>query len=475
MPQLPCIPQLPPRRHSNYSGGRAIIFSLAVLLNGCATYRPLPLNGAIAGGVSPAPDWASLRAQASEIHHPLLRPVELDPRKGIAPDEAAVLAVLLNPALRAERDQRGIAAAQLLQAGILPNPQISGNLSPVVGGGGPASSSTAFGLGLAMDLRALIQRGANRSAAQANAGAIDLDIAWKEWQAAEAAKVAVFQLTADEAQLALAVENDQRLAENLIVVRKAVAGHQQTMVDLTTAEAASQDAHAIRLALERSVATDRLALNAAIGLPPATPLRLRAGIALPSRVDLPAAAELDANLESRRLELLALKRGYESQEARVRSAVLGQFPKLSLGVNTAQDNSKVLSVGPTIALELPIFDRNQGAIAGVRATRQKLFDEYASRVFEAHGQVAWQLSDIHALGEQIAAAETAVAVLRRQVDAYRIAANEHNLDAFSFYSAESNLNQRRLDVLKLKAQLVISRVALELAAGRYLPMETINK
>jgi outer membrane protein TolC len=190
---------------------------------------------------------------------------------------------------------------------------------------------------------------------------------------------------------------------------------------------------------------------------------------------MPPAAELHAGLESQRLDLLALKRGYESQEAKVRVAVLGQFPKLSLGINSAKDNSNVHSLGPTVAMDLPIFDRNQGAIASEQATRQRLFDEYVSRVFEAHGQIARQLADIHALGEQIAAADIAVTVLQRQVDTYRIAVNERNLDAFSFYSAASNLNQQRLDALKLRAQLVTSRVALELAAGRDLTVETMNK
>ncbi|MDB6093903.1 MAG: Outer rane efflux protein [Verrucomicrobia bacterium] len=442
-----------------------------VLLAGCAHYRPQPLTHAAVAQPSLAPDWAALRTQANEIHHPLLRPIELDPDQGISPDGVAVLTVLLNPALRAVRDQRGLAAAQLLQAGILPNPQLSANVAPVVSGGGPGSSFTAFGAGLAMDVQALIQRGAKRTAAKANVEAIDLDVAWQEWQAAEAAKVAVYQLSADEAQLALAVENDQRLAENLALVRKAVATHDQTVVELATADAAGQSAHATRLQLEQAVASDRLILNETIGLPPATSLRLRDS-ALPSQIDPPSAAELDATLESRRLDLLALKRGYESQEATLRASVLGQFPKLSLGVSTSQDNSRVRAMGPTIAFDLPIVDRNQGAIASDKATRQRLFDEYVSRVFAAHSQVARQLADIRALNAQIAAAEAAVVVLQRQVDTYRLAADAHNLDAFSFYSAQGNLSLRRLDVLKLKTQLVTSRVALELAAGRYLPTET---
>jgi hypothetical protein len=40
--------------------------------------------------------------EASQLKHSVLRPVEINLQNGISPDEAAVLAALLNPALRAE-------------------------------------------------------------------------------------------------------------------------------------------------------------------------------------------------------------------------------------------------------------------------------------------------------------------------------------------------------------------------------------
>jgi len=49
----------------------------------------------------------------------------IDVARGIGPDEAAAIALYSNPALRAIRDRRGLAAAQLIQAGILPNPVVS--------------------------------------------------------------------------------------------------------------------------------------------------------------------------------------------------------------------------------------------------------------------------------------------------------------------------------------------------------------
>ena len=47
------------------------------------------------------------------------RTIAIDLRQGIGPEEAAVMAVLMSPALKAIRDKRGTATAQLIQAGVL--------------------------------------------------------------------------------------------------------------------------------------------------------------------------------------------------------------------------------------------------------------------------------------------------------------------------------------------------------------------
>src|SRR5690242_1481931 len=61
----------------------------------------------------------TLRVPASRIHSPGTASQLLDLRSGIGPDEAATIALYSNPALRTIRDRRGLAAAQLIQAGIL--------------------------------------------------------------------------------------------------------------------------------------------------------------------------------------------------------------------------------------------------------------------------------------------------------------------------------------------------------------------
>ena len=93
---------------------------------------------------------AEVRILAAEIRHPILQPVRLAPEERLSPDAAGVLAVLLNPSLQAVRDQRALADAQVLQAGLLPDPELSYDLERPVGGD-TAGTVNGFGLGLSWD------------------------------------------------------------------------------------------------------------------------------------------------------------------------------------------------------------------------------------------------------------------------------------------------------------------------------------
>src|SRR3984893_14797973 len=75
-----------------------------------------------------------LTIPASRIHSAALDPQLLDPPVGIGPDEAGTIALFLNPALRSIRDRRGLATAQLIHAGIVPNVVLSYERDYVTGG-----------------------------------------------------------------------------------------------------------------------------------------------------------------------------------------------------------------------------------------------------------------------------------------------------------------------------------------------------
>ena len=441
---------------------------LALLaLSGCSIYHPKPLTTAAVEGDLKVPSEPALRVGASRLKNPALRPVEINLRNGIGPDEAAVLAVLLNPTLRTDRDRRGLATAQLIQAGVLPNPQISYGRDYVVGGN-TAGTITAFGLSGSWDITSLITLLPKIEAARANVRSVDLDIAWVEWQAAQAARTALYRVVALEAELHAAQEADRALRESVGTLSKAVELHEKTVLDLAAAQSTSQDAQLTALSIQQELAKQRLALNRAMGLPADAKVRVQR-VSLPSNLGSPPEVELIAGLENRRLDLLGLKQGYDSQDASLRAAIFAQFPKISLGFNRAGDTSNVQTLGFGVTVDIPIFDRNQGNIATERATRQKLFDEYADRLFQARSDVATALSDIHHLNRQIAVGEKLVPTLQRLVDTARSALDEGNADVISYYQTRFNLILRQIEVLKLKQQLIETHIALEIASGRYLP------
>jgi cobalt-zinc-cadmium efflux system outer membrane protein len=437
------------------------------LFQACAAYKPMPLDqAAVAERLSP-PSMDVVRLEAKEIQHPILKPIDFDIGNGLSPDEAAILAVIVNPELRASRDQRKISAAQVLQAGILPNPQLSYSLD-VPTAGMTQGTVNAFNIGLDWEITSVISRGARVAAAKADAVSVDLDLAWQEWQTAQAAKLHVYHLYYFDQQLVIARKEEKELRGNLERIKKGATLGFVTVVDLTAAEAALQQIHTTVLTTEQQREKERLALNQSLGFPAMQVVPLEQKIKPPDLKTLPTVESLMKDLQERRLDLLALRSGYRSEEDKLRAAILNQFPKINIGFAHAGDTSDVITTGFGVTIDLPLFDRNQGAIAVEEATRTKLFNEYVARLFEARGEVARIVADLNSLQRQIDAAKMGIPILQKVVDSYRQALLQGNADVLTYYNARSNLVTKRMELLDLKRQFADMEVALEISAGRYL-------
>jgi len=437
-----------------------------LMVGGCATYHPMPLTPeTVQAGLKP-PDMNEVRLQAGKIKHPLLKPVLFDDRDGLSPDEAAILAVIVNPTLRAVRDQQGIASAQLLQAGILPNPQLLYVTDVPAAGGVTSDTNTAFDFGLSWQVTSLISRQAHIDAAQAKLQSVNLGIAWQEWQVAEAARLAVYRVLVLEQQYKLAGEAVRRLDENRLLFERAVNAGLATELQQSAAETAFYQARHRQLEFNRLLEKKRSRLKQLIGLPADADIKAQP-TALPNHLRVKSAEVLAGNVTHTRLDVLGLERGYASEEASVRAAILAQFPKISIGFGYARDTTNVYSIGLDVSIGLPIFNRNQGRIALERATRQQLFDKYVSRIFKAQSEVARLVMQIDATNRLIANSKDALYPLQRLVATYRQAIKRGQADILSYYIAWKKLTNQRIKLLSFKRRLVELRIALELASGSY--------
>ncbi len=434
------------------------------VLGGCVTYQTQPLeSGAVDRALEP-PKTETVVLAAGRIKHPLLRPLTIDEREGFSPDEIAVMTVVASPALRALRAQHGVARAQLVEAGLLPNPQFGASFDRVQAHGDPTLVNGSS-LGVSWDVTALLALREATAAARATADALDLSIAWQEWQAAQDARLRAFRILSLEERLPWAREVESDLTRTMSELQQAVAQRLRVATDLAPAGEAQRRAEADRFALEEQLIGDRAALNLALGRPADAPLALRAAAAFPA-LPTQAGAELLRGLEARRLDLVALKLGYASQEAALRGAVKAQFPKINVSFARARDTSNVATRSIGITLELPLFDRGQGRIAIAQATRQQLFDEYVARVAEARSQVGQMIKEIAATRQQLVAVEATLPRLESLAAALGAAVTERRVGTGDYRDARGALAARRIERSQLQQSLVELGVGLEIATGR---------
>ncbi|MEO9091617.1 MAG: TolC family protein, partial [Rhodanobacter sp.] len=162
--------------HSYRGGWRtSLLLSTVLVLTGCATFADLPLSDGHG-----ASSVARLSAPTSAMPLPALAAHRFDPSDGLDATEVAMLAVANSPALRLKRDELGLARAQSFAAGLLPDPQLSlGEDFPQHSGPG---LTTAFNLGIATDITALLTRSSRTAEARSHVDQVNLDLLWAEWQ-----------------------------------------------------------------------------------------------------------------------------------------------------------------------------------------------------------------------------------------------------------------------------------------------------
>lgn len=337
-------------------------------------------------------DVSRLNVDPHTLPFPELAAHRFDPRDGLDMTEVAMLAVVNNPDLRLARAGLGLVRAQAFDAGLLPDPQFS--YSPQIPETStPGENVMAFDVGLGYDLSALILHSSRQAAAQAEVQKADLALLWQEWQVVGQARLLFVRLRT-ETGLQNIWQQQQQLVKQLCEAdREALERGNLTATQLAADQGNLADIqHQLgdnQLLLSQNTA----ALNGLLGLPPTVHLTLVGD----DHVALPDAAQVRAQLPllaRRRPDLRALQAGYEAQDQRLWQAILGQFPAINAGLLKARDNNGTNYHGYAVSLNLPIFNRNRGAIAIETATRQGLHEEYQQRLQNAWREISQILTDL---------------------------------------------------------------------------------
>jgi outer membrane protein TolC len=418
-------------------------------LAGCASYHALPLDTAPA-----------LASSLQQLHHS-----GLQLQSPLRVEDVAWLAVENNPELRAARAKLGISSAQVLAAGILPDPSFTGTYTPVLAGPGIIAAWTA---GLTQDVAAIVTLSARRQSAQASARQVNADLIWQEWQVIGKVRLLAVDLIEGERMRRLLVQGRDLLAQRYRRARQALAQGNAVLTAVTPDLAALDAVRKQITALERQQQTRRHDLDALLGLAPDVPVPL-ADVAEVPALDVSAIRRMLPTLADRRPDLVALQLGYQAQEAKVRAAILGQFPALLIGLTGGRDVSDVRTLGPQVTMDLPIFNRNQGNIAVARATRAQLHDEFTARLATADGKVQASLADLSLLHRQIKSVQAQLEQAERVAREASAAFNAGNLDERSYVDLVTTRINKQQELVSLEQSLLDLQIATATLVGAGMP------
>lgn len=439
------------RVHANRLAAVTAILA-ASMLAGCLTYHPLPLPS--------APDLArqpDLTMPARRFDVPGLAPHPV-PTHGLDVVTVMTLAVLNNPTLNAARLQAGVARAQLLQAGLLPDPELGASFATSVLNYGGA-------LSLTQDIKTILLRSAAKAAARASERQVNLNILWQEIQVAERARELFIQAKADSKLRAVLGANQTLLQQHYRRDRAAMERDDATIATVAADLTLVANADTAVRQLQMQANLTRHQLNALLGLQPGAHLRLvgTAALAPLSQADLQRAI---AALPRRRVDLLALQAGYQSQQQNLRRTILAQFPSFSVAVNLERDTVEgVNSAGPAVSLSLPLFNRNRGAIAIARATRAALRQQYQAQLDAAAGQTdqVWQANQI--LAGEVRDLAAKLPLVRAAAAAAQQSLRDYNLNVALYVTAESAFLNKQAELIRLRSSLEVARSALAVLLG----------
>ncbi len=433
-----------------------------VVLSACTTYhaRPLPTAAVETKSV------AALRIDPARLWLEPLKTIVIDPSDGLDPLEVAVLAVLNNPDLEAKRAAAGVSAAQIFNAGLLPDPQITLTTDHPISG---PDHHQAFGVSPTIDLAALMGRAYVRRNARDLGRQADLNLLWAEWGVAQQARQLAETVLADEdrARLLQVVFDAarQRSDESSGALLRRDVTLQTSAADL----AVTLDAQTQLGTVRHDAAKARRDLNVLLNLSPEIVLPLVRG----PNVGTYDAASIQAGLDSlprRRPDLLALAAGYDAQDATLRKAILAQFPITQIGAALLRDPANTVTIGASTVLALPIFGAGRSELRLQNATREQLRAEYDARLAATAAEAKSARAEVASASASAAALRAEVPRLEGMVRPAQTAYRRGDIDSQTYLTLSQSALARRSDLDDRELAAKVAEIQLETAL--FLPPAT---
>lgn len=290
-------------------------------------------------------------------------------RQGLTPDRGVAIALLNNPALQATYEELGIAQADMVQAGLLDNPTFSAAFGfPIAGSSGVVEQELA----LVQNLLTLLILPLRKSIAADQFAADVSRISGEAFEVAVEARKAVIEAQAASRVMELRKSVVDAAAASRDLAERLFAAGNILELELVQERALHEQAKLDHAEAQEHWVEAREHVNRSLGL-------------FGGRTSWTLAAPLDEKLpedvSAQGLEALAMKQRLDVRASRQQAELFGRAVTLStssrfigvleVGVDTHRDPDGPRVAGPSLSIELPIFDQRQAVIARLEAQRRQ--------------------------------------------------------------------------------------------------------
>ncbi len=439
---------------------------ISILCSACATTS-------LSGDLSSIERTVSTRAMLAELTLPRIDGPELVPEEvdrllamPLSADAAVKIALLNNREARAALSEIGIARGTLVQAGLIPNPEVDFEMR-APGGAQPVQIDVGLELNISATLLAPVRAGIAEASLDAErlkaAGAL-LDLTWST-------RVAFYEAQAAQQKLDLrlrAFASQQASYETAAELSK---------VGNLAALALSNELGAVELArvqvaeAENSLLDAREVMNRKLGLSGnRTTWRLAGPLSVPNEIapgEMTEAKAITASLELaeliNRAEAASRKVGLAKTEA--------WLPHLAAGFHGERD-AALWELGAHVTVGLPIFDRAQGRHLSARSEYDALRARAEHQALLIRSAVRTALNRAESAGKRARHyAERLVPARQETLKQTLLQYNAMQLGVFQVLAAQRAVTETALAQVDATLDAWKARASLDLlAAGRMTPL-----
>jgi cobalt-zinc-cadmium efflux system outer membrane protein len=372
------------------------------------------------------------------VHLPPIEPIEIGSRLSLA--EAEALATSFHPALREAAGRLRAAQGNWVQVGLRANPEI-GYSGEEMGDDGTAGKQGGF---VRQEFITAGKRRLSRSVAGREVAAAEQRMELARLQVLTTVRIDYFEVLAAERTVALANQLSDIADQSVRVSELRLKALDIPRISLLQSQIEREST-----ALVEEQATQRLEaawrrLGAAIGTNDMQARPLDDAFALP----LP---ELNWEASRERVltaspEMTELRFAVERARWAVERSVAGRVPNVAVQAGVQHDNvTDDTLANVEVSVPLPVFNRNQGAIAeaaGQLAAAQAALDR---KEFELEQRLAAALRDYATARERTARyAEKVLPVARETLDITRAGYQEGELDYFQVLAVQQTYAEKNL-------------------------------